>query len=171
MDMALDAFDLGYLMGLAVGEGSFTGDKQQPAFQLRMTEEDPEPIRRVNRLIGGSVYGPYNHSERRYYVLMLRGPALWRATTLFYDHLPNCKKRRLFLDWWRKYRAKLPPLPAELHDSGELRPEDGRPEEGRPESRAIKDRAAKDRAAKDRATKKRATVDRDPTAPESEVNP
>jgi hypothetical protein len=85
ISMALDAFDLGYLMGLAVGEGSFTGDKQQPAFQLRMTEEDPEPIRRVNRLIGGSVYGPYNHSERRYFVLMLRGPALWRATTLFYE--------------------------------------------------------------------------------------
>jgi hypothetical protein len=118
--MALDAFDLGYLMGLAVGEGSFTGDKQQPAFQLRMTEEDPEPIRRVNRLIGGSVYGPYNHSERRYFVLMLRGPALYRATTMFYDHLPNCKKRRLFLEWWLKYRAKLPPLPPELENRAEI---------------------------------------------------
>jgi hypothetical protein len=125
ISMALDAFDLGYLMGLAVGEGSFTGDKQQPAFQLRMTEEDPEPIRRVNRLIGGSVYGPYNHSERRYFVLMLRGPALWRATTLFYDHLPNCKKRRLFLEWWRKYQAKLPPLPPELENRSEIMAESG----------------------------------------------
>ena len=112
--MALTDFDLGYIMGLMIGEGSFSGDKEQPALQLRLKEDDPEPLKRLNRLLGGSIYGPYNHSERRYYVWMLRGVALWKATELFYQHLPNSRKRRQFLEWWQKYAHKLPELPIEL---------------------------------------------------------
>ena len=114
--MALTDFDLGYIMGLMIGEGSFTGDKEQPALQLRLKEDDPEPLKRLNRLLGGSIYGPYNHSERRYYVWMLRGAALWKATELFYQHLPNSRKRRQFLEWWQKYAHKLPKLPNELQN-------------------------------------------------------
>ena len=114
--MALTDFDLGYIMGLMIGEGSFTGDKEQPALQLRLKEDDPEPLKRLNRLLGGSIYGPYNHAERRYYVWMLRGAALWKATELFYQHLPNSRKRRQFLEWWQKYAHKLPTLPVELQN-------------------------------------------------------
>jgi hypothetical protein len=118
--MALSDFDLGYIMGLMVGEGSFTGDKEQPALQLRLKDDDPEPLKRLNRLLGGNIYGPYNHSERRYYVWMLRGAALWKATELFNLHLPNSRKRRQFLEWWQKYAKKLPPLPPDITPRLEL---------------------------------------------------
>ena len=109
-------FDLGYLIGLTVAEGSFTADRQQPSFQFRLHEENPEPIQRLTRVIGGVVYGPYNHNDRKYYVLMLRGPALWKAVEIFYRHLPSCKKRTQFMEWWKKHQAKLPPLPTELEE-------------------------------------------------------
>jgi hypothetical protein len=112
--MAVSEFDLGYVMGLMVGEGSFSGDKEQPALQLRLKEDDPEPLRKLNRILGGNVYGPYSHGERSYFVWLLRGPALWRATELFYKHLPNSRKRKQFLEWWQKYAHKLPPLPPEF---------------------------------------------------------
>ena len=105
-------FDLGLLMGLVIGEGSFTGDKAQPAFQLKFKDDNPEPIRRVHRLVGGALYGPYNHSDRSYYLLLVRGPALWNLSKLFLEHLPNCKKRNQMLEWWQKYQDKLPPLPS-----------------------------------------------------------
>jgi hypothetical protein len=112
--MPTQEFDLGYLIGLTVAEGSFTADRQQPSFQFRLHEENPEPLQRLTKVIGGVIYGPYNHSDRKYYVLMLRGPALWRAVEIFYEHLPYCKKRLQFIEWWKKHQAKLPPLPPEL---------------------------------------------------------
>ncbi len=114
IDMPTPEFDLGYLIGLTVAEGSFTADRQQPSFQFRLHEENPEPLQRLTKVIGGIIYGPYNHNDRKYFVLMLRGPALWRAVEIFYEHLPYCKKRLLFIEWWKKHQAKLPPLPSEL---------------------------------------------------------
>jgi hypothetical protein len=45
-------FDLGYAMGLVVGEGSFTGDRASPALSVKMHKLDPEPLR---FLVGRSV--------------------------------------------------------------------------------------------------------------------
>jgi hypothetical protein len=112
--MALTDFDLGYVMGLMVGEGSFTGDKEQPSLQLRLNDDDPEPLKRLSRLLGGKIYGPYHHGGRSYGMWMLRGAGLWKATEMFYAHLPKSKKRTLFLEWWKKYAHKLPPIPEEL---------------------------------------------------------
>jgi hypothetical protein len=114
--MATYEFNLGYLIGLTVAEGSFTADRQQPSFQFRLHEDNPEPIQRLIGVVGGVIYGPYNHNDRKYYVLMLRGPALWKAVEIFYQHLPYCKKRQQFIDWWKKHQTKLPPLPPELEE-------------------------------------------------------
>ena len=115
--MTQDNFDTGFLIGLTVAEGSFTGDKQQPALQYRFPSDDLEPLRRLNRIIGGAVYGPYHHGERSYTTLVLRGPALYRAAQLFFDHLPPSKKRRQLLEWWQKHAERLPPLPETPIDS------------------------------------------------------
>ena len=117
--MSSQDFELGYLIGITVAEGSFTADRQQPSFQFRLHEEDPEPIQRLTRIIGGVIYGPYNHNNRRYFVFMLRGPALWKAVEIFNTHLPQCKKRKQFLEWWNKHQAKLPPFPNELKEGNQ----------------------------------------------------
>jgi hypothetical protein len=57
----MDAFDLGYVIGLIVGEGSFTGDRRDGCLTVKLHEEDPEPLERLKQVFGGRVYGPYAH--------------------------------------------------------------------------------------------------------------
>jgi hypothetical protein len=57
----MDAFDLGYVIGLIVGEGSFTGDRRDGCLTVKLHEEDPEPSERLKQVFGGRVYGPYAH--------------------------------------------------------------------------------------------------------------
>ncbi len=70
-------FDIGFLVGLLVGEGHFGGDGRQPHITLRM-HTDHEAVFRwlVDRFPGGRLYGPYNHSGRRYFQWMARGAYL-----------------------------------------------------------------------------------------------
>jgi hypothetical protein len=42
--------EIAYCMGLIVGEGSFTGDKLQPALQVRLHGSDPEPLLDLQRV-------------------------------------------------------------------------------------------------------------------------
>ena len=102
-------FELGFLIGMTMAEGSFTGDRTQPAFQIKHRDDNPEPIRRIHRIVGGVVYGPYNHGQRSYHLLLVRGPALWNLTSVFDEHLPSSRRRDQFQVWWEKYQAKLPP--------------------------------------------------------------
>ena len=108
----LSDFEIGYIIGLIVGEGSFTGDKYQPSLQLRMQHTDPEPVRYVWQIIGGNIFGPYTHGGRTYTFVIVRGEDLKDALQLFYNHLPECRKRRLFLEWWVKWHSmgQLPPV-------------------------------------------------------------
>ena len=92
-------FEIGYIMGLVVGEGSFTADRQQPYLQVRMHARDPFPLRFLSDRLGGRVYGPYDHGGRRYYIWLLRGAALRAALPLFRDHLPESWKREQFERW------------------------------------------------------------------------
>jgi hypothetical protein len=107
----LSDFEIGYIVGLIVGEGSFTGDKHQPSLQLRMQHTDPEPIKYVWQIIGGNIFGPYTHGERTYTFVIVRGDDLKDSLELFYNHMPECRKRRLFLEWWAKWHSlgQLPP--------------------------------------------------------------
>lgn len=96
---ALSSFQIGYIMGLVVGEGSFTGDRRQPALQVKLHEADPEPLFLLQHLLGGHVFGPYEHNRRHYCVYMLRGRALRAAIPLFERHLPDSRRRRQFEAW------------------------------------------------------------------------
>jgi hypothetical protein len=66
--------EVGILVGLLVGEGHFGGDGRQPQITLRM-HTDHERLFRwlVATFPGGRLYGPYDHSGRRYYQWMARG--------------------------------------------------------------------------------------------------
>jgi len=102
----VEAFDIGYLMGLIVGEGSFTGDRAAPVLSVKLHEEDPEPLQWLARSLGGKVYGPYRYDRRHFFVYRLRGRALRSAIPLFLAYLPESRKRRQFLGWLAKYELR-----------------------------------------------------------------
>lgn len=105
----MDAFDLGYVMGLVVGEGSFTGDRRQPALQVKLPARDPFPLRRLTELLGGRVYGPYDRTGRDYFLFLLRGRDLRAAVPLFERYLPASWKREQFELWLHRYPALASP--------------------------------------------------------------
>jgi hypothetical protein len=49
-------FEIGYLMGLVVGEGSFTGDRRQYCLAINLHESDIQPLLTVKRLLGGRIH-------------------------------------------------------------------------------------------------------------------
>ena len=94
-------------MGLIVGEGSFTGDRQQPSLEIRMHRRDLAPLENVQRLLGGRIFGPYSHGGRSLYVYMLRGRQLKEALPLIQEHLPSSWKRIQYDSWRAKYADHL----------------------------------------------------------------
>jgi hypothetical protein len=71
---ALSDFDAGFLMGILVGEGHFGGDGRQPQVTLRMHADHVALFEwLVTRFPSSRLYGPYEHSGRRYYQWMARG--------------------------------------------------------------------------------------------------
>jgi hypothetical protein len=94
-------------MGLIVGEGSFTGDRQQASLEIRMHRRDLEALERIQRLLGGRIFGPYLHGGRNQYVYMLRGSELRAALPVIQEHLPSSWKRVQFEAWQAKYRDYL----------------------------------------------------------------
>ena len=70
-------FDIGFLVGLLVGEGHFGGDGRQPQVTLRMHVRHEAIFRWLERTFpGGRLYGPYHHGGRDYLQWMARGPYL-----------------------------------------------------------------------------------------------
>lgn len=98
-------FEMGYIMGLVVGEGSFTSDRRQPCLQVKLHARDPFPLRFLADRLGGRVYGPYHHESRSYFTWLLRGPALRSALPLFREHLPESWKREQFERWLDRHRT------------------------------------------------------------------
>lgn len=91
----LQPVDLGFLVGLLVGEGSFGGDGRQPQITLRMHVRHADLFARLVDLVPGSrLYGPYTHGGRSYYQWMVRGvvlrevlaPLLWDVASLMDDY-------------------------------------------------------------------------------------
>src|SRR5579875_3549599 len=73
----LSEFDLGVVVGLLIGEGSFGGDGKQPQVTLRMHIRHEALFRWLtSRFPGSRLYGPYHHGGRSYYQWMARGRAL-----------------------------------------------------------------------------------------------
>lgn len=98
----LSDFDLGFLIGLLVGEGHFGGDGRQPQITLRMHVDHAATFDwLVTHVPGGRLYGPYDHSGRRYYQWMVRGSYLREVIVPVLDaHLrPNHSERV-----WQRYQ-------------------------------------------------------------------
>lgn len=75
--MELSEFDLGYLLGLLVGEGHFGGDGKQPHVVLRMHVRHSDVFAWMReRVPGGRLYGPYEGRGRIWYQFMIRGTYL-----------------------------------------------------------------------------------------------
>jgi hypothetical protein len=69
--------EVGFLLGVLVGEGSFGGDGRQPAITVRMHIRHEALFHRLLEIVPGSrLYGPYHHSGRSYYQWFVRGQAL-----------------------------------------------------------------------------------------------
>ena len=101
--LLVDAFELGYAMGLIVGEGSFTGDRHQPSLELKVHRRDLQSLAPLQRILGGRVFGPYSHGGRNLYAYMLRGRELKNALPILQEHLPGSWKRVQFDAWRSKY--------------------------------------------------------------------
>jgi hypothetical protein len=94
--LALDAFDLGFLFGILVGEGHFGGDGRQPQVTVRMHIRHRYLfVWLLGAVPGSKLYGPYHHGGRDYYQWMVRGealrehlwPALCERLSFFDDHI------------------------------------------------------------------------------------
>jgi hypothetical protein len=71
------SFEIGFFLGVLVGEGHFGGDGRQPHVTLRMHTDHEALFLWIERTFpGGRLYGPYDHGGRRYYQWMARGSFL-----------------------------------------------------------------------------------------------
>lgn len=73
----LSDFDAGFLVGVLVGEGHFGGDGRQPHITLRMHTDHATLFEwLMARFPESRLYGPYDHSGRRYFQWMARSAFL-----------------------------------------------------------------------------------------------
>lgn len=86
--LRLSDLELGFLLGVLVGEGSFGGDGRQPSITVRMHTRHEALFRRLTRIVTGSrLYGPYHHSGRHYFQWIVRGRALRRLIPVLDPHI------------------------------------------------------------------------------------
>jgi hypothetical protein len=80
-------FEVGFFIGILVGEGHFGGDGRNPQITLRMHTRHEQLFRWVLDTFGGKLYGPYHHGGRRYFQWMMRGrPLRDELLPLIYRH-------------------------------------------------------------------------------------
>jgi hypothetical protein len=73
----LSQFEIGFLVGILIGEGHFGGDGRQPQVTLRMHTDHAQLFRWLEDTFPESkLYGPYHHGGRSYYQWMARGEFL-----------------------------------------------------------------------------------------------
>ncbi|HVE92655.1 MAG TPA: hypothetical protein VNE62_10220 [Actinomycetota bacterium] len=98
----MNDFQIGFLVGVLVGEGSFGGDGRQPAITVRMHVRHEAMFRYLHRLVAGSrLYGPYHHSGRSYFQWLIRGQSLRGLLPVLDRHLvPDLDEHA-----WRRYEA------------------------------------------------------------------
>jgi hypothetical protein len=92
------------MIGLIVGEGTFTGDKHHPYIGIKAHFNDPNPIRMFPKHLGGKIYGPYLHDKRHYWFWKLhRMDELKKAINFFDKYLPVSLKLEKYNAWKIKY--------------------------------------------------------------------
>ncbi len=113
--LALSDRDLGFLIGILVGEGHFGGDGRQPQVTLRMHVRHESLFHwLVDRVPASRLYGPYHHGGRSYFQWMVRGePLRTELAPLLAAHLDlmDTHSRERFSSMCQQYRISL--------DSGE----------------------------------------------------
>jgi hypothetical protein len=109
--MELTEREIGFLLGVLCGEGSFGGDGRQPHITLRMHSRHERLFRWLEmRMPASRLYGPYTHGGRDYYQWMARGaflrtelaPLIAGNLDLFDDHTAE-----RFLEMCRRYAIVL----------------------------------------------------------------
>jgi hypothetical protein len=103
--------EVGYLVGLLVGEGHFGGDGRQPHVTLRMHVRHEAIFHWLERTFpGGRVYGPYHHDGRHYLQWMARGSFLRDELAPLLDrHLSPSLDRHSF-DRFQLMKVNYPQL-------------------------------------------------------------
>jgi hypothetical protein len=88
-----DDLNVGFLLGLLVGEGHFGGDGRQPQVTLRMHVRHEQTFEWLQTTYPGSrLYGPYHHGGRSYYQWSARGRYLRESLA------PLVQRHRTLLD-------------------------------------------------------------------------
>lgn len=102
-------FDMGYVMGFIVAEGSFSGDRTHPRVAIKQTE-NLKPLEMCKDMLGGRINGPYRYKRKDQYtkdqvydIWALDGKQLMKALPLFEKYLPESEKLRRFFEWRKKY--------------------------------------------------------------------
>jgi hypothetical protein len=104
-------FELGFLVGLLVGEGHFGGDGRQPHVTLRMHVRHEAIFRWLERTFpGGRVYGPYHHGGRDYLQWMARGAFLRDELAPVLDRFLSPDVDQHSFDRYQLMKARYPQL-------------------------------------------------------------
>ena len=101
--MSAEDFTTGYIIGLIVGEGTFTGDRFRATLEMKFHENNPEPLKTICDELGGAIYGPYHHADRHYYLWRITGKSLYALIPFLDRWLPECQKRRQYEEWKLKW--------------------------------------------------------------------
>jgi hypothetical protein len=103
----VNQFEIGYCMGVIVGEGAFTFSGKYPCVVVKLVTEDLDTLLYLQRCLGGRIYGPYPSTGVGRLPLMLwhlDGKALAAQIPLFEEYLPASRKRQQFVLWLDQHR-------------------------------------------------------------------
>ncbi len=104
-------FELGFLVGLLVGEGHFGGDGRQPQVTLRMHVRHEAIFQWLERTFpGGRLYGPYNHDGRHYFQWMARGGYLRDELVPLLDQVLSPSLDRHSFERYQLMKTRYPQL-------------------------------------------------------------
>jgi hypothetical protein len=107
-------FEIGFLVGLLVGEGHFGGDGRQPQVTLRMHVRHEAIFRWLEQTFpGGRLYGPYHHGGREYFQWMARGSFLRDELAPLLDRFLSPGLDRYSFDRFEQMKANYPQLTAD----------------------------------------------------------
>ena len=111
-------FNIGFLVGILVGEGHFGGDGRQPHVTLRMHTDHKALFDWIMKHFpGGKLYGPYHHGGRRYYQWMARGAFLREHLVPLLNRHLNEKLDAKAAHRFREMKARYPVLAGTGADS------------------------------------------------------
>jgi hypothetical protein len=106
-------FEIGFLVGLLVGEGHFGGDGRQPHVTLRMHVRHEAIFRWLERTFPrGRLYGPYHHGGRDYLQWMARGSFLRDELAPLLDRFLTPELDQHSFDRFQLMKARYPQLTA-----------------------------------------------------------